>query len=128
MNHQPTHKYIYHILSRPEWVKALVAGIYKPESLVVEGFIHCSLSGQVIRVANAYYAGQNDLLLLQIDLDKLAYEVRYEDTMDVRECFPHIYGALNLSAVIAICPLGQNRQGQFAMPEDTAWKALESGE
>ena len=79
-------------------------------------------------MANAYFPGQRDLMLLRINLDKLAHEVRYEDTMGAGECFPHIYGPLNLSAVIAICPLGQNRQGQFAMPEDTAWKALESGE
>jgi len=125
-NHQPANLFIYHILPRSDWAKAQASGIYEPESLTTEGFIHCSLSDQVIRVANAYYAGQKDLLLLRIDMGKLVHEVRYEDLLDEGECFPHIYGGLNLSAVTAICPLGSDQQGKFIMPEETAWKTLES--
>jgi len=108
-NHQPANLFIYHILPRSDWAKAQASGIYEPESLTTEGFIHCSLSDQVIRVANAYYAGQKDLLLLRIDMGKLVHEVRYEDLLDEGECFPHIYGELNLSAVTAICPLGSDQ-------------------
>ena len=67
-NHQPANLFMYHILPRSDWAKAQASGIYEPESLTTEGFIHCSLSDQVIRVANAYYARQKDLLLLRIDM------------------------------------------------------------
>ena len=125
-HHQPADQFIYHILPRSDWAKAQVSEIYEPESLTTEGFIHCSLSDQVIRVADTYYTGQNDLLILRIDQEKLTHEVRYEDTMDVGECFPHIYGALGLWAVIAVCPFVPDQEGRFSLPEDAAWKRLES--
>jgi len=126
MPHQPANQYIYHIIPRPDWKRAQAAGVYEPESLVAEGFIHCSLPEQVIRVANTYYPGQMDLQLLRIDQDKLAHIVRYEDLLGEGECFPHIYGGLNLSAVTAICPLDSDQQGKFIMPDERAWKMLES--
>ena len=126
MHHKLKNECIFHILPRSDWESAQAVGVYEPESLVSEGFIHCSLIEQVIQVANTFYPGQIDLLLLRIDLDKLAHEVRYEDTLGEGECFPHIYGALNLSAVLAVCPFEPDHDGKFNMPEDTAWQTLEA--
>jgi len=125
-HHQPADQYIYHIIPEPDWKRAQAAGVYEPESLASEGFIHCSLPEQVIRVANTYYSGQMDLQLLRIDQEKLAHEVRYEDLLGEGECFPHIYGGLNLSAVTAICPLDTDQQEKFIMPGVKAWKILET--
>jgi uncharacterized protein (DUF952 family) len=90
---------IVHICEKTAWEEAQVAGEYHPRSLDTEGFIHASLPEQVLRVANRFYAGQNGLLLLWIDPQRVRAPVRYEPADG--ELFPHIYGALNLDAVEA---------------------------
>ena len=111
---------IYHILPKEDWAKARAAGIYEPESLPTEGFIHCSTVNQVIGSANAFFKGQTDLLLLTIDPEKVRAEVRYEDLAGEGLDFPHIYGPLNLDAVLKVSHLGQNQDGTFTLPTDVS--------
>lgn len=85
---------IVHIVERRDWEQAKSSGDYRANSLAAEGFIHCSSPDQVLRVANRFYRGVPDLLLLWIDAQRLSAPLRYE-TGD-GEMFPHIYGALNL--------------------------------
>lgn len=91
---------IVHICEEAAWQEAQAAGEYHPASLDVEGFIHASLPEQVLRVANRFYAGRKGLLLLWIDPRRVQAPVRYEPADG--ELFPHIYGALNLEAVVAV--------------------------
>jgi len=86
-------------------------GEYRPASLAVEGFIHASLSGQVLGVANRFYPSRQDLLLLWIDPQRLRPELRYEPADG--ELFPHIYGALNLEAVLAVVSFQPDADGIF---------------
>ena len=57
---------IYHICRRGEAEKAFAAGVYAPDSLQTEGFIHFSTTAQVVSVANRFYAADPDLVLLKI--------------------------------------------------------------
>ncbi len=91
---------IYHVVSHADWLKALQAGYYEAASLALEGFIHTSQASQVAGVLQRYYQGQHDLLLLHIDETKLTAPLKYEMAPSVNELFPHIYGRLNLDAVI----------------------------
>jgi uncharacterized protein (DUF952 family) len=91
---------IYHVVSGPNWQKAIEQGFYEAASLAVEGFIHASKAEQVQGVLARYYNGQTDLLLLHIDETKLTAPLRFELAASVNESFPHIYGRLNLDAVI----------------------------
>ena len=90
---------IYHVVTRPEWDKAQEQGYHEPPSLVLEGFIHASGESQVAGVLDRYYQGQQDLLLLHINEEKLAPEWKYEQSSSTDEVFPHIFGRLNLDAV-----------------------------
>jgi len=65
-------------------------------------------------VANAYYAGQPDLVLLHIDTKRLAAELRWEAAEG--EEFPHIYGPLNLDAVDSVEAFIPDKAGQFQYP------------
>ena len=67
-------------------------------SLAEQGFIHCSFADQVRATADRYYKGRDDIVLLEIDRHKLAAPLKVEDG------FPHIYGALNRDAVVAVTP------------------------
>ncbi|MBA2746821.1 MAG: DUF952 domain-containing protein [Flavisolibacter sp.] len=91
---------IYHITTAHEWAEAIDKGAYTAPSLFAEGFIHCSNSEQVKGVLERYYLGKTDLLLLTIDPNLLQAEIKYEHAPSVNELFPHVYGPINLDAVI----------------------------
>jgi len=114
---------IYHILPKKDWEEAQRNGAYTPESMTVEGFIHCSEVHQVVRVANAYYSGESDLYLLCIAVERVRPEIRYESPIEGGELFPHIYGPLTLDAVAAAAPLDKDDEGHFIFP--TGPQALE---
>jgi uncharacterized protein (DUF952 family) len=95
---------IYHITTAEEWKQALFNGFYEASSLKTEGFIHCSREGQVKGVLERYFKDQTNLLKLVIDTDKLTDELRFELAPSVNEEFPHVYGPINLDAVIGVLP------------------------
>lgn len=106
--------FIYHITSRTSWSAAQGSGFYTADSLASQGFIHCSKAEQVLRVANAFYRGQGGLVLLEIDLTALRPEVRWEPGTDKPdELFPHIYGLLNLDAVVRVLDFPPAPDGSF---------------
>jgi glutathione S-transferase len=111
---------IYHITTASTWNQARSAGSYAEStrglSLAEVGFIHCSFSRQVPQVAGAYYRDVPDLVLLVIDPNRLSAELREEDLAGEGQSFPHIYGPLNLDAVLAVVPFGPAEDGSFAVP------------
>jgi uncharacterized protein (DUF952 family) len=103
---------IVHICERAAWEEARRVGEY-PASLAVEGFIHASQPEQVLGVANRYYPDRRDLLLLWIDPQSLGPELRYEPADG--DLFPHISGALNLEAVVAVVSFPPDADGIFRL-------------
>jgi len=94
--------FIYHITTKPEWEEAKKKGFYTAASLETEGFIHCSEEQQVKGVLERYYSGKKDLLRLVIDPEKLRSGLKYELAPSVNENFPHVYGPINLDAVVEV--------------------------
>jgi len=112
---------LLHATTRLEWQAALLDGVYRADSLAAQGFIHCSTDGQIVRVANAYYRNQHGLVLLVIDPDRLVPELRWEPGADQPgELFPHLYGPLNLEAVVRAVDFEPGADGSFALPPDLA--------
>ncbi|MBK8020210.1 MAG: DUF952 domain-containing protein [Chloroflexi bacterium] len=111
---------ILHIVARDDWQVAQEAGEYRPPSLAKEGFIHTSEVDQVLGVANHYYPGHTDLVLLVIDPAKLTVELRYEAPTGEASApglFPHIYGPLNMDAVVGVFEFPMREDGRFSLPE-----------
>jgi uncharacterized protein (DUF952 family) len=96
---------IYHVVNQPNWQKAVEQGFYEAPSLSAEGFIHACKKEQVQGVIDRYYKNQFNLLLLHIDEDKLKVAPIFEMAPSVNEVFPHIYGKINLDAVVDITNL-----------------------
>ena len=91
---------IFHITTRDQWNHAALAGKYQADSLVTEGFIHCSTKAQLESSGRRHFAGQSGLVVLEIDPEKLRWELRWEDSHG--ESFPHLHGRLDLDAVISV--------------------------
>lgn len=91
---------IYHITTKNEWQKAVEQGFYEAASLHTEGFIHTSKEDQVAGVLERYYKNQTGLIKLHIDESKLTAPLKYEHAPSINEIFPHIYGRLNIDAVV----------------------------
>ena len=76
-------------------------------------------------VANSFYAGQHGLVLLKIDPARLKPELRWEppahphpqaDLPPTDDLFPHIYGPLNIDAVIRVIEYEPDSDGYFPLP------------
>lgn len=93
---------IYHVVTHTNWQIAAEQGFYEPASLAAEGFIHTCKATQVAGVLERYYKNESGLLLLHIDEHKLQSPFTYEFSESVNDEFPHIYGRLNLDAVIKV--------------------------
>jgi ribosomal-protein-serine acetyltransferase len=116
---------IYHITSWVEWEAAQAAGQYRAPSLETQGFIHLSREGQVVPVADALYRGQQGLALLCVDPSRLRAELKYEPpdgtapaVDDQTSLFPHLYGPLNLDAVLRVLDFPAGDDGRFSLPAD----------
>jgi uncharacterized protein (DUF952 family) len=92
---------LFHITEASSWQAAQSKGLYLAASLQTEGFIHLSEQSQVKGVGYRFYRGQSGLVLLEIDRDRLTSELRY-DEVPGDGTFPHLYGALNLDAVVGV--------------------------
>jgi uncharacterized protein (DUF952 family) len=116
---------IYHITSRAAWTAAQAAGAYTAPSLASEGFIHCSQLSQVIPVANNFYKGQVDLCLLIIDETRLTALLKWEPPsggapppgVAEGELFPHVFGVINVDAVVNVAGLDADAAGVFHLPK-----------
>jgi uncharacterized protein (DUF952 family) len=114
---------IFHIAESRYWSDALTGGDYRMSSLGRslddEGFIHCSRAAQVEAVANAFYRDVPDLTLLVIDSARVTAPIAYEGADDRGQPFPHIYGPLNLDAVLRTEPFGPGEDGSFGPATET---------
>lgn len=125
-------KPIFHITSQAAWREARDKGEYIAPSLASEGFIHCSTAAQVLPVAEKFYEGQTGLVLLVIDPARLAADLKWEAPFDsaqgrpfdgaplpgvtAGEVFPHVYGPINLDAVIRALDFEPAADGRFVLP------------
>jgi uncharacterized protein (DUF952 family) len=91
---------IYHVTRKEDWANALSKGFYEAPSLKLEGYIHTSAAAQVTGVLERYFENDKELLLLHIDEEKLTSLVKYQLAESIDEIFPHIFGPINLDAVI----------------------------
>jgi uncharacterized protein (DUF952 family) len=96
---------IYHVTTAANWNAAKQKGFYEHPSLIAEGFIHCSQDHQVAGVLERYFTGQTDLVKLVIDTDKLTSKFVFDWSPSTADTFPHVYGTINIHAVIDVVAL-----------------------
>jgi uncharacterized protein (DUF952 family) len=112
---------IHHIALAADWQEALAAGEYRMStvgrSLSQEGFVHAAFAHQLAGVAERYYRGVGEpLVLLTIDATRLSAEWRVEAPPGGGEGFPHVYGPVEVAAVTAVTPLRRDSTGRLVLP------------
>ena len=103
---------LLHLIPAADWATAQARG-----TVYGDPFVHLSTPEQVQLPADRLFAGRTDLLLLVVDPTGL--DVRYEpglpsDPPDMR--FPHAYGTVPTSAVVAVQPYHPRSDGTFPPP------------
>ena len=107
---------IYHITSQPEWNSAQSKGEYLPQGFAQENFIHCSYSHQILTVANRFYQGQQNLVILAIETANLRNNLIDENLEGGTELYPHLYSSLPIAAVEQAIAFPCNPDGSFSLP------------
>jgi uncharacterized protein (DUF952 family) len=107
---------IYKICRASEWHEAEHAGAYRGSAADREdGFIHFSTADQAPETASKWFAGPRDLVLVAVDSDALGARLKWEPSRG-GALFPHLYGDLELSAVLRVDPLPLDAQGRHVFP------------
>jgi uncharacterized protein (DUF952 family) len=107
---------IYHMCRRDEWQAAKAAGRYAGSSQDrADGFIHFSTAAQVVASAAKHRAGQDGLVLLEVDAASLGADLRWEVSRG-GQLFPHLYGALPVACVTRFTPLTLGPDGRHVFP------------
>lgn len=110
---------VFHMANKTAWQDAKRRGIYTHPSLESDRFIHFSTNQQLLRIANLFYRGTTDFVLLCIDSDQLLADLVYEAAPGQGdERFPHLYGPLNLDAVVKVIDFQPNEEGLFTFPAE----------
>jgi uncharacterized protein (DUF952 family) len=110
---------IYKICPASAWREAERRGMYRGSADDVrDGFIHFSIASQVAGTARKHFFGQSGLFLIAVDADALGDALRWEPSRD-GQLFPHLYGELDLGAVIGVHDLHARSDGFHDIPELT---------
>ena len=101
---------IYKILPRADWTAAHEAGRFEGSPIdLQDGFIHFSTGVQAQETARRHFAGQADLVVLEVEADDLGEALRWEPSRG-GGLFPHLYGSLEVHHVryVTAAPLGED--------------------
>lgn len=98
---------IFHLALSADWAAARESGDYRistlGRTLDQEGFIHASRDDQWRETRARFYADvPEELVLLEIDPKRLTSPVVMEEVPSADDVFPHIYGPINLDAVVRV--------------------------
>jgi uncharacterized protein (DUF952 family) len=106
------------MLPRAVWESLPDGSDYRAATLAGEGFVHCTAEPEVLEVvANRFYREEpGEWLILAVDLDQVAADVRWERADE--HLFPHIYGPIARHAVTQVAPFPRRDDGTYCLPKE----------
>jgi uncharacterized protein (DUF952 family) len=109
---------VYKVLRRAEWTAAQAPAVFTGSPTDKrDGFIHLSAAHQVRGVCERHFAGEDDLLLLTIEADRLGPALKWE-TSHKGEAYPHLYGMLPLAIVASVAEICRGDDGRLRFPHE----------
>jgi uncharacterized protein (DUF952 family) len=108
---------IFKICTIEDWAIADMMGVFAgSEADLADGFIHFSSDETIETTAAKYFAGQDDLLLIAVEPEKLGNLLRWEPARD-GSLFPHLYGTLDPGITTWVIPMPIGESGVHVLPE-----------
>ena len=108
---------IFKIAPRVLWQAAETRGVFDGAPVDhADGFIHFSTAAQAVETAAKHFAGQDDLVLVAVEADRLGDALKYEVSRG-GDLFPHLYASLPIDAVLWARPLPLGPDGRHQFPE-----------
>lgn len=102
---------IYKILAAAEWDAALAAGRFTGSAVDhKDGYIHLSTAAQAGETARLHFAGQSDLVLLELAAEDFGADLKWEPSRG-GALFPHLFIPLDPARVRSVRPLALNAAG-----------------
>ncbi len=112
----PMSKIIYKISPRDAWQQAVEAGVFHGAPIdEKDGYIHFSTAAQVKETAAKHFAGQDDLMLVAVEVARLGDALKWEPSRG-GALFPHLYAELPIDAVCSVEPLPLGCDGAHVFP------------
>lgn len=90
---------VYHFADPADWMRAQAEGVYAPDALRRDGFLHCATQAQLDGVVERHQRGRGARVLLTLEAAALGDALRYDWSERSGDHFPHVYGPIPLSAV-----------------------------
>lgn len=107
---------IYKIVPRDLWRRAEEAGLLRGAPVdLADGYIHFSTAEQVVETAAKHFAGQDDLLLVAVEPERLGNALKWEVSRG-GALFPHLYGTLATADALWVKPLPLGPDGKHRFP------------
>jgi uncharacterized protein (DUF952 family) len=111
---------IFKILNMATYDTAEATGVFQGATIdLKDGFIHFSSVEQVRETARLHFAGGTDLMVLAVAAEALGPALKWERSRG-GQLFPHLYGSLNMNAVIWAKPLPWSGEIHIFPPETFA--------
>lgn len=106
----------YKVLTAPQMADLLAQGQFSGAPIdLADGYIHLSSAEQLTETIDKHFGSQTDLYVAAVDLEPLGSAIRWEPSRG-GQLFPHLYGELPLSAVLAHGPLERAEDGSVRLP------------
>lgn len=101
---------LFKIVPKDEWNAAAMVGTFYGSGIdLQDGFIHLSTGQQYEETLRRHFAGQSNLLKVEIDADQLGSTLRWELSRG-GDKFPHVYGSIPMNAVIEATEIDDSLQ------------------
>jgi uncharacterized protein (DUF952 family) len=108
---------VFKLVDRTSWQAAERSGAFAGSPADVrDGFIHLSTAAQVPETATRHFAGQSDLVLVAVAVERLGDALRWEPSRG-GALFPHLYAPLPLGAVLWVADLPLDATGRHVFPQ-----------
>lgn len=96
---------VFKICRIEDWNRAVHSGVFEGSADDTrDGFIHLSTGEQVAETAARHFRGQEGLLLIALDAERLGSPLKWEVSRG-GALFPHFYGLLPASAALWTRPI-----------------------
>ncbi|MBS0245126.1 MAG: DUF952 domain-containing protein [Proteobacteria bacterium] len=108
--------FVYKVCPGALWHEAERKGVFEGAPIDRhDGYIHFSTAEQLGETLRRHFAGQADLLLIEIEAARLGEALKWEPSRG-GALFPHLYGDLDLAVVVQVEALQLGADGRHRLP------------